>query len=510
MSSSGQKDPTLPPNKLRKKSSTSNLAAASGKEVKRRKSSFFQKLSLAFRHKSSNPDPPLRSPGPSTGSVQLRNHLELRDGRPQNDEPENQYETVLDTQLGELKDNTKYLHSLFYDENAKDEEYHQRQKEGDHLVRPEDHVISKVPKNVWANVIEYLEPSDACALTLSTKLLLNTIGPDPNTFLNLPENRHHRIQFLLYLDKHLPMHLLCFLCASYHLRLNPGKEVLKPAAVYNPLYNCPKALTEKFPRTRITPRRNLPFGFAQLVMRAKTYGPEYGLPIDNLSRRWTEEAWSHQSRFAIIKDHLFMRVTSSVFVRGGLTSSEERLLLYSREDYTPYFSACSHWRDGLLMPVCKCALSHIPKPIDLGGLQKVGKQLGDKIHSRTDDLSSIVTLCENCRPMRRCPECPSEYLIEMKRMEDRKMEGGGFKRAMCVTRWADLGDGRTPYRAEWAAINGELREGQEYDSFKKVGKRAISGIFESHLTEDTIPAQPMLSLNPKMEKHSDVDDPAWY
>lgn len=508
MSNSRQRDPTGP-NKLRKKSSTANLAPPQDTEVKRRKSSFFQKLSLAFRHKAS-PDPSLPSPGPSAGSVQLRNHLELRDDGAQNNEAENQYETVLDTQLGELKDNTKYLHSLFYDENAKEEAYHQRQKEGDQLLRPADHIISRIPKNVWENVIQYLEPSDACSVTLSTKLLLTTIGPGPVHALNLPASRSHRIQFLLYLDKHLPTHLLCFLCASYHLRLNPGSEVLKPAAVYNPLYNCPKALTEKFPRTRITPRRNLPFGFAQLVMRAHAYGPNYGLPIDSLARRWTEEAWSHQSRFAIIRGHLFMRVTSSVFVRGGLTSSEERLLLYSREDYTPYFSACHHWRDGLLMPICKCALSHVPAPIDLGGLHKVGRQIGDKMKARVDDLSSIVTLCENCRPMRRCPECPSEYLIEMKRMEDKKMEGGGFKRAMCVTRWADLGDGITPYCLEWAAINGELGPVREYDSFRKVGKRAISGIFESHLTEDTIPGQPMLSLNPKMEKHSDVDDPAWY
>ena len=101
-------------------------------------------------------------------------------------------------------------------------------------------------------------------------------------------------------------------------------------------------------------------------------------------------------------------------------------------------------------------------------------------------------------------------------MEDRSVPGGGFKRAMTVTRWADLGDGITPYSLEWKAVNGELpnhvrfeaRESVEsvlrdlgegegrdgspieekkveeaplvYDSFKKVGKRSISGTFESH------------------------------
>lgn len=540
MSSSKQKDPTGPPRKLSKNPPPSQPTQT----LKPRKSSFFQKISLVFRHKASQ-DPPLRSPGPSTGSVQLRNHLQLRDDGAQNNEPENQFETVLDTQLGELKDNTKYLHSLFFDENTKEEAF-KKQEAHRELLRPSDHVISKVPKSVWENIIQHLEPADACSLTLSSKLLLNSIGPGPIDALSLPSNRSHRIAFLLYLDKHLPMHLLCFLCASYHLRLNPGKEILKPAAVFNPLYNCPRALTEKFPRTRITPRRNLPFGFAQLVIRAQRYGPAYGLPIDSLGRRWQEDTWSHQSRFAIIKSHLFMRVSSSCFVRGGMTESETRLLLYSREDYSPYFSACAHWRDGLLMPVCKCALSHVPAEPTLGGLQAVGKKIEDRMKQKIYDPSSIVILCENCRPMRRCPECPSEYLIEMKRMEDRSVPGGGFKRAMTVTRWADLGDGITPYSLEWKAVNGELpnhvrveaRESVEsvlrdlgegeggngspieekevvepplvYDSFKKVGKRSISGIFESHLTEDTIPGQQMLSLNPRMEKHSDVDDPAWY
>lgn len=128
------------------------------------------------------------------------------------------------------------------------------------------------------------------------------------------------------------------------------------------------------------------------------------------------------------------------------------------------------------------------------------------MQQRKHDPASLVTLCAKCRPMRRCVDCPSEYLVEIKRMEDRMMMGGGFRRAVCVTRWACLGGAGTPGDVEWAAVNGEGK----YDSVKEVGKRAISGIFESHFTEDTMPGQRLLSLNPRNEKHSDVDDPAWY
>jgi len=412
--------------------------------------------------------------------------------------------TLLDTQLGERRDNTQYLHSLVYQDGGTDDVYNPHTRRPEPLT-PIDHITSHLPLGIWELILDYLSPADAASLAFSSKPLRRLLGPEPWNALNLPENFQFKIDFLIPMDQYLPNHLLCFLCASYHYRTELGHETLKPALVHNPIFNCPKALDLPFPRTRITPRRNLPFSFAQLVMRAHNYGPQYGIPLDSLARRWKEDHWSHQSQYAIIKGHLFMRVISSAFASGGLTPSEQRLLLYSRDDYSPYFSACAHWRDGLLMDLCKCALGHIPAPRDLGGLHAVSVKIDDRLHKRVYDPDSLVTLCEECRPMRRCPECPSEYLIELKKMEERATNS--FKRAIMVTRWCDLGDGTSPASSEWAACNGE---GDAYDSIKEIGKRAISGVFESHFTEDHIPGQRILSLNPKMEKHGDVDDPNWY
>lgn len=66
-----------------------------------------------------------------------------------------------------------------------------------------------------------------------------------------------------------------------------------------------------------------------------------------------------------------------------------------------------------------------------------------------------------------------------------------FKQAIVVTRWSDLGDGTTPLDEEWAAVNGV----GDYDSFGKMGRRAIAGIFESQ-SGVTIPGQRILSVNP--------------
>ena len=66
---------------------------------------------------------------------------------------------------------------------------------------------------------------------------------------------------------------------------------------------------------------------------------------------------------------------------------------------------------------------------------------------------------------------------------------------MVVTRWSDLGDGTTPLSGEWAACNGE----KEYNSFAAIGRRGLSGTFESQ-SGVSIPGQRMLSLNPNNEK----------
>lgn len=99
--------------------------------------------------------------------------------------------------------------------------------------------------------------------------------------------------------------------------------------------------------------------------------------------------------------------------------------------------------------------------------------------------------------MRRCPECPTEYLVELKLEEDRADPNPlqRFKQAIVVTRWSDIGDGSSPFEGEWAAINGK----GDFDSFNKMGRRAIAGIFESQ-SGVTIPGQRIMSLNPNGDK----------
>lgn len=194
----------------------------------------------------------------------------------------------IDTQLGERKDVTALLHGLTHRESFEsfDEERTRRPEER----KPGEEMISSLSSELWEIIANYLAPADAANLVFSSKTLRNLLGLSYWDVLNLPENRQEKLRFLIAMDCSLPFQLFCFPCAQYHVRVFPGKERLKQPGVLNPLFVCPNARSYVLrpPRTRLTPTRNLPFTFLQLALRAHKFSPEYGVPIESLSRRWKE------------------------------------------------------------------------------------------------------------------------------------------------------------------------------------------------------------------------------
>ncbi|KAF2480454.1 hypothetical protein BDY17DRAFT_301805 [Neohortaea acidophila] len=373
--------------------------------------------------------------------------------------------------------------------------------------------MAALPAGLWLLIASYLELADVASLTISTSVLYHKLGPDYLHALNEPENRHQKIEFLNHLEPDMPHHLLCFPCRIYHVRSNPGKESLKIDYVANPLYRCPSVRDTVLPRMRITHGRELPYSYVQLALRSHKHSPHHGIKPEALGRRWKckDSDWSHRTQYIVVDGHLLMRVVSQCIAPPAPAQTETSLrhMLYDREEYIPFFSVCSHWRDGDLLPMCKCALSHVPAPP-----RSYYQQLKEapKLSRSAANPNFIVQGCDDCRPARRCPECPSEYLIETVMMEDTKDPIVRFKHALRVTRWSDLGDGKSPYTSpEWAAIKGltAANSGVEaYDSFSHIGRRAVAGIFESKVCGH-IPGQRMVSMNPKNEKYGE-EGHGWY
>jgi hypothetical protein len=416
---------------------------------------------------------------------------------------------VLDKDTGERKDLTDMMHAFTYNDalDSVDEVSHAPEEVYYDPDKPDGTaMLGAVSPEIWLHVAEYLSAIDVAHLSSTCRTMFTRLGLQPYKLLLDPVNRPHRLNFLLAMDHKLPRHLFCFPCAQWHLRIQPGFETLKPHNVLNPLFECPNFTNNLLPppRIRISEGRTLPFAFVQLVRRHWAFGHEYGVSHESLARRWKDPytPWSHESKYHVTdKGHVLMRVKSQAYVEGGMTMAGKRMLLFSRDDYTPYFSVCNHWKNGVLTSVPKCALDHIPVPE-----VNVVSNIKDRIAPRK--AVGNVPTCQKCRPMRRCPECPTEYLFELKMVEDKTVKSNGaerFKQALVVTRWSDLGPGRSPVDKEWSAITGE---NEEYDSFQEIGRRAISGIFESAFT-DTTPGQRIITMNPKNVKANEIGGD-WY
>ncbi|KAF2016937.1 hypothetical protein BU24DRAFT_419987 [Aaosphaeria arxii CBS 175.79] len=366
-------------------------------------------------------------------------------------------------------------------------------------------VLRKLPADVWDRIASFLDPLDTARLVMSSPVLLEKLGHEPLRRLSLSQNHHHRVRLLNDMDGDMPGHLLCFPCGKYHAREKWGEESLKADFVNNPLYNCPNVRASVLPRMRLTGDRELPYSFIQLATRHARHSDDHGIAARSLERRWRSKCtgWSHQTRYMVHDGRLLMRIRSQVFADAKLTPTAERMLLYDREEYTPFFSVCAHWMDGELMRICKCALSHIPAQREsLRTTIKKPHELKEWIHKP----SMMPRLCDECRPARRCPECPTEYLIELRLEEDKRDPVNRFKHALIVTRWSDLGDGSSPTASpEYCAVTGTKAD---YDSFQSVGRRAVGGIFESHMT-GSIPGQRLISLNPEMQKLGEAGH-GWY
>ncbi|RKF53773.1 putative f-box domain protein [Golovinomyces cichoracearum] len=448
---------------------------------------------------------PKKSKNPQLNSEPKFQLVQTKSQRDERLDHGNEYKKKADVNLceqtGERRDDTAILHGLSHYGSFDSLDSNARVDLGTHRPRGERD-IEKLSSEIWRQITKYLSCCDVICLATSSKTLLRRTDKKYWYELKRRKNQEEKIRYLMTMDGKYPDHLLCFSCAVYHRRTKIGNESVKSAMVLNPLYNCDGY--RKFgyiqPKTRLTPGHFLPFTFVQLVTRAQKYSPRYGIPLVDLCRRYKEHdrSWFHETRYHIYNGHLFLRVTSRTFAAAGLPASAKRHVLYSREDYWPYFSCCTHWRDGELLDVCKCALSHIP---DLPNTNQKGN-----IHmrQRTQNSSLIGTLCSFCRPMRRCPKCPTEYMVELKISEDKVDPQMRFKQSLVVTRWSDLGDGSSPFYNEWQAIN----EDTDYDSFAHMGKRAISCTFEAE-SGVNMAAQRLISTNPKNEKRGEEGD-SWY
>jgi hypothetical protein len=200
---------------------------------------------------------------------------------------------------------------------------------------PGEGSIASLPAGLWELIASFFSLADHASLAASTKTLKERLRGDRVwKELNAKENKKEKLDFLFRLDKEFPLQLLCHQCATFHTRIQPGREVFKADYINNPIFHCPKVRDSWLPRSTLTYRRQMPFAFVQLATRSRNFGALYGIPAASLDRRWkcSESQWTHASRYVVVRGHLLMRIVSQRIAPPGMLDTERRLLLLDRND----------------------------------------------------------------------------------------------------------------------------------------------------------------------------------
>jgi hypothetical protein len=283
-------------------------------------------------------------------------------------------------------------------------------------------IFNKLPPELWLDIIEFLSPASAASLTYTCRWMYNQYGERPCSILKLPGHEQDKLELLSYLDADLPKHRLCHPCAIFHRRKSLGAEQKEVKANYG---GCWIGCERRAGETKLGTGYSLTWPSIRSVMRACRFGPEYGMSLDVLARVWeNDDGWKHRAEPSIVNGRLLMKVQSALPVDWATESIfKNRISDIMRHSWL-----------GCLQEIVKCALHHI----------------------RSDESYTIGDCF--CKSLRRCPECPTEYMIETKRISNisgdmrKSMEARGVQHVLIVTKWMDYGEGKSPLSPEWQAL----------------------------------------------------------
>ena len=205
--------------------------------------------------------------------------------------------------------------------------------------------VFKLPPELWHLIASFLPRSARALLAFSSPSMLFILGEQ--CFTDLVEAHAHqlsKVAFLIFLDRTLPRHRLCWGCEIYHY----GHK------------QCPK--DNNF--VPISGSYRLNFVDAQLAARSHRYGPEFGRPLADRRSIKGDRGWKHSIRYAFIAgsngtQHLALRIdsTKNLFPGTNLPELMRRppsSYLLESERTLP---SCYHYRNELIS-LCDCALSH--------------------------------------------------------------------------------------------------------------------------------------------------------
>lgn len=309
--------------------------------------------------------------------------------------------------------------------------------------------LLRLPQELVDNIVSLLDIPDAACLSICNRYLYLKLGVERLHLLRIGhEHEHERQAFLLQIARDNPDLFFCHVCSHLHRVTR-----VKPAFGWG----CQRAIPcvrKSRPEQRAIPGQSfetyggfacykLTFPHVQLVMERHINGPTCGIPLSFLSVTEVDTSRTPQISTllsvepSIIDSELFLRV--------------QHWIIFDQDDQ-PVFERlrgpgiCSHitrYVGSTVLDLIQCQIQHI------------GERAG----------------CPKCSLLYRCDQCSVEFESNTTYIDSRKV-------AVVITKWLNLGSGRTPTDPKWQRHLYPPWEGQSVPLPKNwIGSKSI---FEEH------------------------------
>ena len=303
----------------------------------------------------------------------------------------------------------------------------------------------KLPLELVGYMAEFLTPSAAACFTLACKPIWFILGNQYLDRLWARDFEPSRRTFLELLDKDLPYHVICLQCNQ--LQRGDRKRhhsLLLSLCGTRPL--CEVAEREQEVHRYINPNFN--YVSLQSVMKLHRSGSyeDYDSKIyDMIKSRNSLLSYNKFSRY----DTYAHQKQSYIYVTEGPFLYREQDLLRFR--HIDCIISCSKrdciacWGGGedfistTLLSLVVCP--HLQSPLKKAATKTRFEAIMTFRASHWDDIR-LNNTCATCSGLHQCHTCPTEFQLDT-------MDYGYFDRRLILTRWLDLGEGRTPEDPKW-------------------------------------------------------------
>ncbi|KAH6713953.1 hypothetical protein BKA61DRAFT_689329 [Leptodontidium sp. MPI-SDFR-AT-0119] len=313
--------------------------------------------------------------------------------------------------------------------------------------------LLKLPVEITAHIAQFLLPASAASLAFTCRSALETLGTTYWQVLREVGRQQELEQFLSLLETDLPDHVLCYHCLILHCSNNGGHrgtacyraELL--GGVYNYIH------------------KNVTFDIFRATMKCYRQGLNYSRLLERfetkiISCRSIENfPYRFLSLAKFIDRSLLLRVQETLLFPNGLFP---QIPINGRISICAHVSTVGTGFEARLPVHMQCKLDH----------------------------NHDVQQCVRSSGIRQCVYCPTEFQIELQDCER-------FGIAVVVTKWLDLGEGRSVRDPKWWSRLSKSYT--DHDLFA-----GMRGVYKEHL-EDRLPVPSELtSIRATFEAERDM------